>query len=203
MAEKLWVEQYINELDKDDRLGILEKAIEEEGLTGENALRKQFLELRYEKNAKSGLDIDHFIRGWMGLAYLRNEKSNGVFARKRIEKEKERIRQDFRTDLEQANGEIGTEVIYGEFYNVAKLYMHLCMEDRTYGAVLLGLGRMKPSKLLMKIALDFFLVGYELPEALGMEEELQTFRRAITDAFCDEHRKEKHMLLDLIGAGNK
>ena len=199
MADKLWVEQYIRELEKEERRQILEQAIAEEGMTEENSLRKQLLDQRYEMG-KNGMLIDHFIRGWMGIAYMRNEGS-GVFAKKRIEKEKDKIRKDLMTDFGKEHGDLGQEVLYGEYYNLAKLYIHLCKEDRTYGAVLLGLGRMKTSKLIQKIANEILLVGYQMPETLGMEDELRTFRNAITDAFCDEHSKEKHMLMDLIRAG--
>ena len=46
MAENLWVEQYRCEIEKEDRKEILDKAIAEEGLTEENALRKQYFEWR-------------------------------------------------------------------------------------------------------------------------------------------------------------
>ena len=193
MAENLWVEQYRREPEKEERKEILDKAIAEEGLTEENALRKQFFEERYEQ-AKSG-NIDHFIRGWMSLAYLENEK-NSFFAKNRIKKEVDRIRADFNLDLAAKHGEMGQRVLYDEFYNTARLYMNLCEEDRTYGAILLGLGRMKPARLIAKIALDFFRVSYEIPHAVGMEKELEGFREALTEAFCDAHDKYKHLLLD-------
>ena len=192
MAENLWVEQYRREPEKEERKEILEKAIAEEGLTEENALRKQFFEERYEE-AKSG-NIDHFIRGWMSLAYLENEK-NSFFAKNRIKKEVDKIREDFNLDLAAKHGEMGQRVLYDEFYNAARLFMHLCEEDRTYGAILLGLGRMKPARLIAKIAWDFYRVAYEIPQAIGMEKELETFRKALTEAFCDTHSKYKHLLL--------
>ena len=77
MAENLWLKEYRSELDKEERKEILEKAIAEEGMTEANALRRKVLEIRYENN-KNG-HIDHFIRGWMTLAYLENEK-NTFFA---------------------------------------------------------------------------------------------------------------------------
>ena len=96
MAENLWVEQYRREPEKEDRKEILDKAISEEGLTEENALRLQFFEARYEENKK--VKIDHFIRGWMSLAYVENE-SNSFFGKNRVKKEIAKIRSDFLLDL--------------------------------------------------------------------------------------------------------
>ena len=197
MAEKLWVEQFIKEVEKEDREKILEQAIAEEGLTEENALRRQFFEARYEYNPKSKLMVDHLIRGWMSMAYLANE-TKSLFGKGRVEKEKKKIRSDLALDVIKEYGELGEEVMYGEYYNAACLYMKLCNEDKTYGSVLLGLGRMKPAKLIEKIAYDIYRVAYELPEEVGMKEEMAVFRRALTDAFCDVHHKEKNLLLGRV-----
>lgn len=195
MAENLWVEQYRCELEKEDRKEILDKAIAEEGLTEENALRKQYFEWRYEKNKKT--EVDRFIRGWMSLAYLDNEIKS-MFGKKRIKKAIEDIREDFHMDLAAGYGEMGQRVLYDEFYNTARLYISLCEEDKTYNSILLGLGRMKPAKLVAKIAADLYHVSCEIPREIGMEEELKLFREALTEAFCDTHRKQKNLLLDRL-----
>lgn len=195
MAENLWVEQYRCELEKEDRKEILDKAIAEEGLTEENALRKQYFEWRYEKNKKT--EVDRFIRGWMSLSYLDNEIKS-MFGKKRIKKAIEDIREDFHMDLAAGYGEMGQRVLYDEFYNTARLYISLCEEDKTYNSILLGLGRMKPAKLVAKIAADLYHVSCEIPREIGMEEELKLFREALTEAFCDTHRKQKNLLLDRL-----
>ena len=195
MAENLWVEQYRCEIEKEDRKEILDKAIAEEGLTEENALRKQYFEWRYEKNKKT--EVDRFIRGWMSLAYLDNEIKS-MFGKKRIKKAIEDIREDFHMDLAAGYGEMGQRVLYDEFYNTARLYISLCEEDKTYNSILLGLGRMKPAKLVAKIAADLYHVSCEIPKEIGMEEELKLFREALTEAFCDTHRKQKNLLLDRL-----
>ena len=193
MAENLWVEQYRRETDKEERIEILNKAIAEEGLTEENALRKQLLEARYEENKKG--NIDHFIRGWMTLAYLENE-TRSVFGKKRIQKEITNIRSDLQLDLVKEHGETGRRVLYDEFYNTARLYMSLCEEDKSYNSILLGFGRMKPAKLVAKIAADLYRVSSAIPKSIGMDEELKTFREALTEAFCDAYSKQKNLLLD-------
>lgn len=201
MAENLWVEQYRRETDKEDRKEILDKAIAEEGMTEENALRKQFFEARYEENAK--VKIDHFIRGWMSLAYVENE-TKSFFGKNRVKKEIEKIRADFCLDEAKKHGEMGQRILYDEFYNTARLYISLCEEDKTYNSILLGLGRMKPAKLVAKIAADLYRVSYEIPQLIGMEEELIPFREALTEAFCDAHSKQKKLLLDRIqGSGSQ
>ena len=195
MAENLWVEQYRRETEKEDRLEILEKAIAEEGLTEENALRKQIFAERYEESKKG--KIDHFIRGWMTLAYLENE-AGSFLGKKRIQKEIPKIRSDFQLDLAKEHGEAGQRVLYDEFYNTARLYISLCQDDKSYNSILLGLGRMKPEKLIAKIAADLYHVSSEIPKMIGMEEELKVFREALTEAFCDTYSKQKNLLLDRL-----
>ena len=193
MAENLWVEQFRRETEKEDRIEILDKAIAEEGLTEENKLRKQVLETRYEENQKT--KIDHFIRGWMTLAYLENE-TRSFFGKNRIKKEILKIRSDLMLDFAKEHGEMGQRVLYDEYYNTARLYMGLCEEDKSYSSILLGLGRMKPAKLIAKIAADLYHVSCEIPRTIGMEEELKVFREALTEAFCDAYSKQKNLLLD-------
>ena len=195
MADNLWVEEYRREVEKEDRKAILDKAVAEEGLTEENMLRQKLFDERYETNPKG--NIDHFIRGWMSLAYLENE-TNSFFGKNRIKKEADRIRADFCLNLAKEYGETGQKVLYDEFYNTARLYMGLCEEDRTYGSIILGLGRMKPEKLVAKIAADLYRVSHTIPKQVGMFEELELFRKALTEAFCDAHGKQKHLLLDRI-----
>ena len=121
-----------------------------------------------------------------------------MFGKKRIKKAIEDIREDFHMDLAAGYGEMGQRVLYDEFYNTARLYISLCEEDKTYNSILLGLGRMKPAKLVAKIAADLYHVSCEIPREIGMEDELKLFREALTEAFCDTHRKQKNLLLDRL-----
>ena len=195
MAEKLWVEQYIREPESGRRKEILEKAIAEEGLTPDNELRQKLLEARYQ--IKDGREIDTFIRGWVSLTFIDNT-STGFFSKKRIEKEKKNIRTDFQLNLAETYGETGRQVLYEEMFNLARLYMQICEEDKQYGSVILGLGQMKKEKRTAKIARDVFRAAYEVPLRYDLSEKLAVFTKAATDAFYEVYDRDQDMLRQLI-----
>ena len=89
-------------------------------------------------------------------------------------------------------------MLYEEFFNMAKLYMQLCEDDKTYGSVLLGLGHMKKEKLIAKIARDIFKAAYEIPLRYEMDQELAAFSRAATDAYYEIYDRQKILLEQLI-----
>ena len=195
MSEKLWVSQYMRETESDRRKEILDQAIAEEGLLPDNELRQKLWDVRYPM--QDGRRIDTFIRGWITLAFIDNA-SQGFFAKKRVEKEKEKVRKDWQLQLASEYGEVGEQVLYEEFFNTAKLYMQLCEDDKTYGSVLLGLGHMKKEKLIAKIARDIFKAAYEVPIRYGMDDELALFTRAATDAYYEVYDRQKILLEQMI-----
>ena len=191
MEEKAWVKEYTEELDSNKRKEILAAAIEEEGLTPENELRKAILETRYTET--KGQKIDTFIRGWMELQFLSTSRRM-LFGGRGMKKEKNRVREDLQLALAEEHGETGRQVLYEEFCHTARLFNHLCREDRGYTSVLFGLGRMKDSSVTKKIANSFYTVAYDVPARIGMEEELKDFSRALADVFSALYPDEKDLL---------
>lgn len=197
MEKKPWVVQYMYELDRDKRKNILKEAIEAEGMSPENELRSRLIEYRYGKIKDQ--DVDYFIRGWMNMFYL-NNSTKGFFAKKRIEKQKQEIMNDWRFALAEEYGEIGQEVLYEELFNMAHLYIALCKKDKGYGSVILGIGRMKADSLANKIARDVYTMAYETPQNTGTVEDFGVFTRAATDAFIANFDNQRDLLLDRIHA---
>ena len=195
MAEKLWVAQYMRETDSLKRAKILQAAIAEEGMLPENELRSKILEARHP--LQDGRPIDCFIRGLMHLKFM-DGGSMGLFGNKRIEKEKQKVYEDWQIDLVKSYGEVGEEVLYQELFNMAKLYIELCHDDSAYRSVFFGLGRMKEDKLTAKIANEFYKLGYAIPARFDMQEELRPFTRGLTDAFCEIFDRDKDLLLRLV-----
>ena len=200
MAEKLWIQQYMREPESGRRREILEQAIAEEGLTPDNELRQKLLNARYQE--KDGREIDTFIRGWVNLSFLDNS-STGFFSKKRIEKEKKSVLSDWQLELAESYGETGRQVLYEEMFNLARLYMQICEEDKTYGSVILGLGQMKKERRTAKIARDVYRAAYELPARYDLREKLAVFTQAATDAFYEVYDRDKDLLRQLIGGLKK
>lgn len=196
MAEqKAWVRKYVRETGEKARKQILDEAIEAEGLSPENELRKKLFEARYlHRNDQL---VDTFIRGWMSFYYLQNT-SHSLFRKKRVEKDLASIRSDWKLALCEEYGEVGRQVLYEELCNMMLVYFGLCHSDRTYSAVLLGMGRMKDDSLIGKISKDVYTLAYQLPKETGTEEEFAVFTRAATDMFCEKYDAQKGYLLDKI-----
>ena len=156
-----------------------------------------FRSARYRK--QGGREVDTFVRGLMNLMYIDNV-GQGLFARKRVEKEKQKILEDWQMALAAQYGETGEQVLYEELFNTVRLFMLLCEDDKTYGSVLLGLGRMNKEKLTAKIARDVFRMAYEIPRKHEISKEVAVFTRAATDAYCEMYDRRKNLLLDLISS---
>ena len=195
MERKAWVNEYMKEMDRGRRKEILDQAIEEEGLSPENELRKKLWEARYGKQADS--EVDYFIRGWMTMAYLGNN-TRGLFAARKIAREKTVIRTDWKMDLAEQYGSTGEAVLYEEFYNMSRLYIDLCRHDRNYGSYLLGLGTLKDDALSAKIAKDICRTAFVTAGEIGKDGEFDAFSRAAADAFADVFPKEKHLLQEYL-----
>ena len=201
MQEGVWVERYYREVKKEERKRILEQGIEEDGMTLENELRKKLWEIRYGQREKETMEIDHYIRGWMSMYYLRRA-CRSLFKKKNLQKSKEEISKDWGIDVVQEYGEVGERVFYRELCNMTRLYLTLCAEDRTYSSVLLGLGRMKNSSLIIKMAREVCTLAYDIPRQVNMEEEFRIFTKAATDKFYEMYPGDREILDALIEEGN-
>lgn len=198
MEEKLWVTQYIHELDREKRKEILDATIEAEGLSPENELRRKLYEARYASSSNG--DVDYFIRGWLGMFYLHGS-GKGLFAKKKLEREINSVKSDWKVALAEEYGETGRTVLYQELVNMTCLYISLCQKDKAYGSVLLGIGRMKPESLAAKIATDVYRIAYQTPKDLKREEEFALFTQAATEGFSIMFPKEEGLLTDKINGG--
>lgn len=193
MEEKDWVTKYYRELDREKRQEILEQVIAEEGMSPDKEVRKRLLEERYEQTKKEKTQVDRFIRAWMTLAYTKNV-SGGLFGRKKLLKDRESILKDWNFELARQYGEEGERALYQELHNMTELYLTLCQDDKSYSSMLLGLGKMNKDSLIAKMAREIYMMAYELPQELGMEEELRLFTRAATDVYYEMFPKNRALL---------
>lgn len=182
--EYAWEREYCHELHRKKRRAILERAIETEGMSPANELRMKLLEARYGKSKEQ--KTDYFLRGLMTLKMI-NAGGRGFFAKKRIAKDREAIRMDWKLELADSYGEIGKKVLYQEFCNVMLLYLKLCNDDRNYNSTLLGIGRLSEETLANKIGRDLYTIAYEYPEELGLKKELASFTEAAKQMFFEKY----------------
>ena len=187
-AETTWVQDYYKEVQKDEREEILEKGLEEDGNTPENELRKKLWDIRYGKRKGFTDAADHFIGGLMELSFYNTQKHVSLKP-KAVAKTIKKIEDDWGLPVLEAGGELEQEIFYWEFYNMMKLYISLCLHDRTYSSVLMGMGKMKKTSLHQKIAKDVHGLAYKVPQLLQIEDRLALFTKAATDAYFATFKK--------------
>lgn len=189
MAEKL----YYQEIDKDKRKALLDSAIAEDGMNPEYELRKELWERRYGRREKEPEGIDYYIRGWMSVMYLK-QSATSFFGKRSALKEIQKAKEDWNLDFLREQGELGEKLLYQELFNMVKLYIYLCANDKNYKSTLFGLMQIDQKKLIEKMANDIYESSRTIPQILGMEEELQVLRKAAEDAFCDVYPGEEQLI---------
>lgn len=200
MSDAVSWDEYYLEVDRDLRKEMLDAKIAAEGMTPENELRSRLWEVRYTPRGKDPAEVDYFIRGWLSMHYLK-QANNRFFARRNYKKEKEQILEDWGLALAAEYGQVGEEILYQELCNLTRLYLHLCKDDKSYSSLLLGLGRMKDSSLIGKMAKDVYTLAYEIPKMTGTVEEFRIFSKAATDTFYAVYPKNKSLLTTMIEEG--
>ncbi|MBQ7506335.1 MAG: hypothetical protein IJT05_03320 [Lachnospiraceae bacterium] len=193
-----WVAEYKRETDRKRRMEILKRAEEETGPDDPALLiRKELYGKRYDRRGDQ--DIDYYIRGWVNLeglqrrVYLPGEK-------KRVRREIDSVLADWQYALCREQGEVGERALYDELFNMTLFYMELCEKDKTYNAILLGLGKIKENRRVEKIAKEIALIIKGIPEKLGIEKELEPFQKAAGDAFRYKYPSDSALLDDRLGA---
>lgn len=179
----VWPETYYRETDRQKRKLLLE----EHGSTRQDpadSLRMELWELRYQRRKGLPEGVDFFIRSWMELYFI--SKKPGKIHRKSHLKTLEQVKKDLGFSLAGEYGDLGEEVLYQELCNGIRLYVELCRRDSKYNSALLGILKLKPERLIQKIAGEFWQIAVEIPEKYGMEEEFAVFRRACGDVFREE-----------------
>lgn len=189
MLEKEWVRNYYDETDRPKRKTILDKGIEEDGMTPENELRLHLYEARYGDSETAGREVDYFIRGWMTLEYLKST-SKFFLTKRKVSKEIATVREDWQFAKAAEYGEAGAEILYRELCNLARLYIQICRRDKAYGSFLFGIGRVKDSTLSKRVFDDIYRMAYELPHNMELVEEFAPFTKAATLTFCQEFPEE-------------
>lgn len=177
-----WEDQYFNEADRAKRKELLDQRI----ATGENSeeldLIKKMFDRRYTPQKKEPENIDHMLRGILYLKQAANR--SGIFS-KMSKKEIRSIFADLCIDIAGEYGEAGNRILYLEHKHLGKTYYSICCSDRGYTSFIWGLGQLSDASIKNKLYRDKKALCEEIPEAIGMTEELKIFSQAVSDAFYE------------------
>lgn len=172
-----WPESYYMEIDAGKRKALLKEQISTGDDSEENKLRMELWEARYKQQKKGGY-MDNFMY-WLLELLILSRQMNKTFGKKGQKKQAAKALDAFCTNRID---HFGDELIAAELKHLILAYGVLCMEDKSYGNILLGFGKMKKSRLEQKILCEYIALGEQLPEYLDMKEEFLPLSQAIDAA---------------------
>lgn len=179
-----WPESYYMEIDAAKRKKLLDEQLASEDADEKDQLRLKLWEKRY-KLQKKGDYADNFMY-WLLELLLVTKQMNKKLGKKGQKKQAAKALEAFCTDQTEI---FDRELIAAELKHLMLTYGMLSMEDKSYGSVILGFGKMNQSNLERKLAAEFDALGTRLPQYLDMKEEFSLLSEAIRMA-------ERHLGLD-------
>lgn len=197
-----WPYEYYNTRDGRERKKLLEMSIER-GLDPEGdkirlfVWKKRYPEVPGKADRNNNGLQDTYLKAWMDFSFAA-DKVKSRFPRNGQLKQIKKDLAVMDPELVAEYGELGEKILYDELYHMVNLYMDLCSEDRAYGSVLFGLGKMKKESFVGKIANEVYSIGYVVPQGLNLAEECRLLTKAATETFYDKFPNYEDALDSLI-----
>ena len=177
-----WEEQYYNEADRTKRKELLDKRMETGERSDELELIQKLYIHRYTPEKKEPETVDHMLRGVLFLK-LTSSRNNAFF--KISKKDIKAIFTDLGIEIAKEYGKTGERTLYLELKHVGKTYFTTCANDRGYNSYIWGIGQLSDNALKGKLSHDAKILTEDIPQAIGLTEELKIFTQAISDAFFE------------------
>jgi len=173
-----WPQAYYLPTDAKTRKAALDRAIAEKLEPSKDQIRAEIWERRYNDPA----GVDRFLAGYMNLSYYANVVKNGWMARTH-KRDMKKTKAYLCYDIPGKYGADGEEILYLEFYHMLDYYIDICLKDKKYGGLLMGMGTMKKENLISKIAKDLYKTSYELPDGFEAPSAHKLFQKAAKQSF--------------------
>lgn len=179
-----WPDSYYNESEPQLRREMLDLAIGKGLSPEEDRIRDELFRIRYPEYGltKAEMTKDVYLMSWISIRLVGNEVS-GPFSRRGHIRKVRKALEDMGFGKMKQYGQKGEDLLYLELKHLGTLYFHLCREDKQYGSVILGIGRLSSESLAGKAAAEAYLIAYDVPERLGLSEECALWTRAVRDAY--------------------
>ena len=180
-----WPESFYGVKDPEKRKEALTARIAEGKEPEENQLRMELWERRYGGKEKNSGEIDYFIRAWMSLRYIYGNRKSFFYGRK-MKRDLAQVRADLCLEWGEEPGSLKEQLLYDELFHMGNCYIDLCLSDKSYSSVLMGMGQMKDTTLHNKIGQEIRETLYELPREAKMEREFRVLTQAVTDCYNEK-----------------
>jgi len=184
-----WPQAYYLPTDGKLRKVALDRAIVE-GLEPENdKIRMEIWERRYGKPG-----VDEFLAGYMSLSYYATAVKGSFMARFH-KKDMKETQEKLCYDIPGKYGKAGEDMLYLELYHMVDYYIEICLKDKKYGGLVMGIGSMKRENLINKIASDICRVCYGIPSGFEVLPTHKLLQKAGVQCFYD-HFPESRNIID-------
>lgn len=178
-------EEYYEEMDKEDRIEIFERLIEELPDDGLNAFRKEVHETRYPKQGKRGPQMDMFL---LSMVYFPGMYGKKAFVFGGSVKEINKSCKDMGLDKTPNLSDAEKNILYWEIHNAADLYFSTC-RDAGYGRKIFGIVAATDEERMDQACRDAWILSRGIPKAGDKVEEMQVFSDAVIDAYFHFEKK--------------
>ena len=181
-----WPQAYYLPTDGGLRKIALDRAIAENLEPSKDKIRQEIWERRYNDPA----GVDRFLSGYMNFNYYANVVKSNIMA-KFHKKEMKKTQEYLCYDIPDKYGADGEEILYLEIYHLIDYYIDICLKDKKYSGLLMGLGTMKKENLVNKIATDLCKVSYGLPSEFEVAPAHKLFQKAARQCFYNRFPESK------------
>lgn len=174
---------YYREKDAMKRKELLEQSIAAGEEPEANAIRQEIWNVRYQERTDNGSGrADGFIGLWMVMEFNKGAHNKLFGARGAVKEIRRKLDQLKFAEL-CAKSSLHEELMYRECCHMVRVYIELCQKDKSYGSTLFGVMSLGDERVKNKLRLDLEETGIQLPEGIGMTEELSLIMRAVREMY--------------------
>lgn len=181
MENKL-IESYFNTTEIEQRKKLMAQMdLDKDNIENYELIRKIY-ELRYNKRHGSKDKVqDYFIRGWVLLGGIR--ASSAALKNRQCQKAIKEVQECLGLDKYDAYSDLEKNILQKEYVNMTELYIDLALRDKSYGSTLFGIMRLSNEKIIEKLALEIYTLGFSIPKKTGHENAMKPLTMAMCQGF--------------------
>lgn len=170
-----WLEEYYKSNERNKRKEMLEQSLATNQETSEDLYRKELWELRYGQRGKASSEIDYFIRAYLNLMVLAKTKRS-ILNSRTFDKMIGEIEADLY--LAKEKNEMEEQILFEEYCNLFRFYIHLCLTDRNYTTTLFGLMHISGEDAAAKVKAELSHVLETVPAMINKQDEFALLKKA-------------------------
>lgn len=170
---------FYSEPDPMRRRRMLKELLLSEADDGANQYRLLLFNVRYGDETKNSSELDRFLFQFVNMVQV--YRSARIF-RKNARREVEKLMKQLLWSDAMRYGEAGKNALYWELRSAAMRYFKTC-ESSGYNRGLFGMVASGDASRKDRICRDVWQMTTGLTERCGLQEELDIWNRAVTDAY--------------------